>query len=96
MTNYNVFNQSNRPLFTQLTNTFSAPGIEASPDSGAAAAGSFFALTTNNTLIPSNQSLLLQILNAVSGPNNTYIQPHRRHNSGSYSCYLFRRNRDCW
>lgn len=41
MTNYNVFNQSNRPLFTQLTNTFSAPGIEASPDSGAAAAGSF-------------------------------------------------------
>ncbi|WKL04249.1 hypothetical protein Q0F98_14510 [Paenibacillus amylolyticus] len=33
MTNYNVFNQSNRPLFTQLTNTFSAPGIEASPDS---------------------------------------------------------------
>ncbi|ETT35345.1 hypothetical protein MHI48_28900 [Paenibacillus sp. FSL H7-0942] len=65
MTNYNVFNQSNRPLFTQLTNTFSAPGIEASPDSGAAAAGSFFALTTNNTLIPSNQSLLLQILNAA-------------------------------
>lgn len=65
MTNYNVFNQSNRPLFTQLTNTFSAPGIEASPDSGAAAAGSFFALTTNNASIPSNQNLLLQILNAA-------------------------------
>lgn len=65
MTNYNVFNQSNGPLFTQLTNTFSAPGIEASPDSAAAAAGSFFALTTNNSSIPSNQNLLLQVVNAV-------------------------------
>lgn len=65
ITNYNVFNQSNGPLYTRLTNTFSAPGIEASPDSGAAAAGSFFALTTNNTLIPSNQNLILQILNAA-------------------------------
>ncbi|PQP84372.1 hypothetical protein C0Q44_07280 [Paenibacillus sp. PCH8] len=65
MTNYNVFNQSNGPLYTQLTNTFSAPGIEASPASGAAAAGSFFALTTNNVSIPSSQNLLLQILNAV-------------------------------
>jgi len=65
MTNTNVFNQSNGPLFTQLTNTFAAPGIGAAPDTGAAAAGSFFALTTNNTLIPSNQNLLLQILNAA-------------------------------
>jgi hypothetical protein len=65
ITNYNVFNQSNGPLFTQLTNTFSAPGIEASAESGAASAGSFFALTTNNAAIPSNQSLLLQILNAA-------------------------------
>ncbi|WP_260985272.1 hypothetical protein [Paenibacillus xylanexedens] len=65
ITNYNVFNQSNGPLFTQLTNTFSAPGIEASAESGAAAAGSFFALTTNNTLLPSNQNLLLQIINAA-------------------------------
>lgn len=65
ITNYNVFNQSNGPLFTQLTNTFSAPGIEASAESGAASAGSFFALTTNNAAIPSNQNLLLQILNAA-------------------------------
>ncbi|WP_405131009.1 hypothetical protein MHB43_30705 [Paenibacillus sp. FSL H8-0317] len=65
ITNYNVFNQSNGPLFTQLINTFSAPGIEASPDSGAAAAGSFFALTTNNSSIPSNQNLLLQVVNAA-------------------------------
>ncbi|WP_239301322.1 hypothetical protein [Paenibacillus sp. ACRRY] len=65
ITNYNVFNQSNGPLFTRLTNTFSAPGIEASAESGAAAAGSFFALTTNNTLLPNNQNLLLQIINAV-------------------------------
>ncbi|MFS0872438.1 hypothetical protein [Paenibacillus xylanilyticus] len=65
ITNYNVFNQSNGPLFTQLTNTFSAPGIEASAESGAAAAGSFFALTTNNTAVPANQNLLLQILNAA-------------------------------
>lgn len=65
MTNANVFNQSNGPLFTQLTNTFAAPGIEAPPDTGAAAAGSFFALTTNNVTIPSSQNLLLQIVNAA-------------------------------
>ncbi|WP_153980324.1 hypothetical protein [Paenibacillus xylanilyticus] len=65
ITNYNVFNQSNGPLFTQLTNTFSAPGIEASAESGAAAAGSFFALTTNNAGLPNNQNLLLQIINAA-------------------------------
>ncbi|MDT0124669.1 hypothetical protein Q9R46_18545 [Paenibacillus sp. RRE4] len=65
MTNTNVFNQSNGPLYTQLTNTFAAPGIGAAPDTGAAAAGSFFALTTNNVSIPSSQNLLLQILNAA-------------------------------
>ena len=41
MTNTNVFNQSNGPLFTQLTNTFASPGIGAAPDTGAAASGSF-------------------------------------------------------
>ncbi|MBR2565384.1 MAG: hypothetical protein IKE29_12255 [Paenibacillus sp.] len=70
MTNTNVFNQSNGPLFTQLTNTFAAPGIGAAPDTGAAAAGSFFALTTINSSLPSNQNLLLQIVNA-SGSGRT-------------------------
>ncbi|MBD8840763.1 MULTISPECIES: hypothetical protein [unclassified Paenibacillus] len=73
MTNSNVFNQSNGPLFTQMTNTYAAPGIEASVDTGAAAAGSFFALTTNNIAIPASQNLLLQILNATGSGRTVRI-----------------------
>lgn len=73
MTNANVFNQSNGSLFTQLTNTFAAPGIGATPDTGAAAAGSFFALTTNNTILPTNQNLLLQIVNAAGSERTVRI-----------------------
>ncbi|WFR63980.1 hypothetical protein P9222_07105 [Paenibacillus amylolyticus] len=73
MTNSNIFNQSNGPLFTQLTNTYAAPGIEASVDAGAAAAGSFFALTTNNIAIPASQNLLLQILNTAGSGRTVRI-----------------------
>ncbi|KOY14476.1 hypothetical protein [Paenibacillus xylanivorans] len=73
MTNSNVFNQSNGPLYTQLTNTFSTPGIESTPEGGAAAAGSNFALTTSNVSIGAGLNLLLQVANSVGSGRTLYV-----------------------
>jgi hypothetical protein len=73
MTNSNVFNQSNGPLYTQLTNTFSAPGIESTPEGGAAAAGSSFILTTGSISVGAGLNLLLQVVNATGSGRTLYV-----------------------
>ncbi|RAI99165.1 hypothetical protein DET54_103304 [Paenibacillus pabuli] len=73
MTNSHVFNQSNGPLYTQLTNTFSAPGIESTPEGGAAAAGSSFTLTTGSVSVGAGLNLLLQVVNATGSGRTLYV-----------------------
>ncbi|SEK46836.1 hypothetical protein [Paenibacillus sp. OK003] len=73
MTNSNIFNPANSPVYTQLTNTFSSPGIESTPEGGAAAAGSSFILTTGSVSVGAGLNLLLQVVNATSSGRTLYV-----------------------
>ncbi len=73
MANFKIFNKSNRPLYTQSVNNYTSPRIGSLPDSGAAAAGASFMLTTGSVSVPASQSLLLQIGNPAGSGKTIYV-----------------------
>ncbi|MFC5403511.1 hypothetical protein [Cohnella soli] len=73
MTNYTIFNKSNNPLYTQLTNTYLVPAIEGTPGGDAAKSGAFFILTTGSVNVGGGNSLLLQITNPNGSGKTVYI-----------------------
>ncbi|WP_135557323.1 hypothetical protein [Paenibacillus cymbidii] len=73
MTNYSVYNNIGNPLYTQLTNTYAAPGVEALPASDAAKNGSLFVLNSGSIALSAGQSILQQIANPSAGTKTFYI-----------------------
>lgn len=72
MPNYSVFNRSNGPLFTQQVNTFSTPGIDSSPEGGAAMAGILFAANFSSS-ITAAQNAILQVSNPSNSGKTMYV-----------------------
>ncbi|MWV43112.1 hypothetical protein GRF59_05665 [Paenibacillus sp. HJL G12] len=73
MANFNIFNRSTRPLYTQSVNTFTSPGIGTFAGSGAASSGESFTLTSGSVSVPASQSLLLQISNPAGSGKSVYV-----------------------
>jgi len=73
MTNYSAYNNIGNPLYTQLTNTYAAPGVEALPASDAAKNGSLFVLNSGSIALAGGQSILLQIANPLASTKIVYI-----------------------
>lgn len=90
MTNYNVFNSSDRPVYTQQMNTYVSPGVEATPDVGAAAAGRLFSLTTGNIAVGSGSSLLLQVVNPAASGRTLYFSQAIGGTTAAASLILYR------
>lgn len=72
MANYSIFNQIDHPLYTQQVNTFSFPGIDSTPEGGAAKAGMLFSVNFAST-VTTPSPLVLQITNPVGSGKNMYI-----------------------
>lgn len=73
MTNYSIFNKSNSPLYTEITNTFSSPGIESAPAEDAAKSGLLYTLSSGSVSVPSGSSLLLQVSNPGGSGKTMYV-----------------------
>ena len=73
MTNYFVFDTVNNPLYTQMTNTYTAPGIEGGAEGDAAKSGVLYVLTSGSTAVAANQNLLLQVTNPGGSGVSMYI-----------------------
>ncbi|WP_088833691.1 hypothetical protein [Paenibacillus tyrfis] len=72
MPNYSIFNRSNGPLYTQQVNTFSAPGIDSSPEGGAAMSGILFSANFSSS-ITAAQDAILQVSNPANSGKTMYV-----------------------
>lgn len=72
MPNESVFNQMNQPLYTEQVNTYIAPGIDSSPEGGAAKAGLLFTIPFSST-VTTAAPLVLQVANPVGSGRTIYI-----------------------
>lgn len=73
MPNFFVFNNAGSPLFTQSTNTYTAPGVESLAESDAAKSGLLFTLASGISSVPSGQNLLVQVTNPGGSGKTMYI-----------------------
>lgn len=73
MTNYNVFNNKNNPVYMQANNGYASPAIVSPSEYDAATNQRLFYLTTGNVSIGAGSSLLLQITNPNASGRTLYV-----------------------
>ena len=71
-------------------NTYVSPGVEATPDAGAAAAGRLFSLTSGNVSVGSGSSLLLQVVNPAASGRTLYFSQVIGGTTAAASLILYR------
>ncbi|MCS7459587.1 hypothetical protein N0M98_05485 [Paenibacillus doosanensis] len=89
MTNYSVFNKSNSPLYTQMTNTYTSPGIESEPEGSAAKSGILYTLSSGSVSVPASQSLLLQAVNPAGSGKTMYVSRIMGGVTGSAAVFVY-------
>lgn len=72
MPNEAVFNQNNQPLYTEQVNTYVAPGIDSSPEAGAAMSGLLFGIPFAST-VTTSAPLVMQVSNPAGSGRTLYI-----------------------
>jgi hypothetical protein len=73
MTNYSVFNKSNDPLYTQLTNTYLIPAIGNTPEGDAAKSSVLYVVSSGSVAVAGGNSLLMQIANPSGSGKTLYV-----------------------
>ncbi|MCR8642678.1 hypothetical protein NV379_08380 [Paenibacillus sp. N1-5-1-14] len=73
MPNNFIFNVTGNPLYTQLTNTYTTPGIESFAQSDAAKSGALYTLTSGSVSVTASNSLLLQVANPSGSGVTMYV-----------------------
>ncbi|MFC4779401.1 hypothetical protein ACFO9Q_21615 [Paenibacillus sp. GCM10023252] len=73
MTNQNVFNNENTPLYVQSTSSYLSPEVVSPPEGSAARNGRLFMTTSASTSVGAGSSLLVQITNPSASGRTLYI-----------------------